>query len=89
MKSDFQLQQISTMLKHLLMALKHCNRYRDLKDLSYDINTDEVVITFYGYMKEDHTREIFTSRVNVKDESYADIIHDVENYLHRFFARED
>lgn len=89
MKSEFQLQQIRTMLKHLLMALRHCNRYNDLKDLTYDPLTDEVVITFYGYMKQDHTREIFTARVNVKDESYADIIHEVDNYLHRFFARED
>lgn len=89
MKSNFQLQQITTMLKHLLMALRHCNKYNDLKDLSYDALTDEVVITFYGYMKTDHTREIFTARVNVKHESYADIIHDVENYLYRFFAEED
>ncbi len=39
MKSEFQVQQIDTMLKHLILAFRHCNLYNDLKEMHYNKET--------------------------------------------------
>ena len=85
-KTEFQLQQINTMLKHLLLAYKHCNLYSDLKDMIYDKEREEVIVSYYGYMKSDHTREVYHVTINVACDSYAAMIHDIEDRLYHFFG---
>ena len=47
-KTEFQVQQINTMLKHLLLAYKHCNLYSDLKDMIYDKENEEVIVSYWA-----------------------------------------
>ena len=84
-KSEFQVQQINTMLKHLLLAYKHCNLYSNLKDMIYDKEHEEVIVSYYGYMRSDHTRKVYHVIVNVSCDSYAAMIHDIEDRLYHFF----
>lgn len=86
MKSDFQVQQINTMLKHLLLAYKHCNMYNDLKDIIYDKEHAEVIVAYYGYFNADHEREVYHLTIDVACDSYATMIHNVEQRLYKFFS---
>ena len=86
MKSKFQIEQINTMLKHLLMAYKYCNMYSDLYDMIYNPERETVDVFYYGYMKSDHTRETYKLEVNVACDSYAAMIDDVEKKLYKFFS---
>lgn len=86
MKSDFQVQQINTMLKHLLLAYKHCNLYSDLKDMIYDKEKQEVIVSYYGGINQFNTREVYHVTVNVACDSNAAMIHDIEDRLYHFFG---
>lgn len=73
-KSNFQVQQINTMLKHLTLAFRHCNMYNDLKEMYYN-NENETVEVIYWINKQQETAKL---EVNVACDSYATMIHDVE-----------
>lgn len=83
MKSDFQVQQINTMLKHLTLAFRHCNMYNDLKEMYYN-KEDETVEVIYWINK--HQQETAKLVVNVACDSYSAMIHDVEQRVYKFFS---
>lgn len=80
-KSNFQVQQINTMLKHLTLAFRHCNMYNDLKEMYYN-NENETVEVIYWINKQQETAKL---EVNVACDSYAAMIHDVEQRVYKFF----
>lgn len=82
MKSDFQVQQINTMLKHLTLAFRHCNMYNDLKEMYYN-KEKETVEVIYWINKQQETAKLV---VNVACDSYAAMIHDVEQRVYKFFS---
>ena len=86
MKTKFQIEQINTMLKHLSMAMKYCNMYADLKELVYDPENEIVNAYYWGFMKSDNTRELYKKDINVACDSYAAMIHDVEQACYKFFS---
>ena len=86
MKSKFQVDQINTMLKHLLMAFKYCNMYNDLKDMIYNPETETVEVMYWGAMNSQHERETYKLDVNVACDSYSAMIHDVEQRVYKFFS---
>ena len=81
-KSNFQVQQINTMLKHLTLAFRHCNMYNDLKEMYYN-NENETVEVIYWINKQQETGKL---EVNVACDSYAAMIHDVEQRVYKFFS---
>ena len=81
-KSNFQVQQINTMLKHLTLAFRHCNMYNDLKEMYYN-NENETVEVVYWINKHQETAKL---EVNVACDSYAAMIHDVEQRVYKFFS---
>ena len=81
-KSNFQVQQINTMLKHLTLAFRHCNMYNDLKEMYYN-NENETVEVIYWINKQQETAKL---EVNVACDSYAAMIHDVEQRVYKFFS---
>ena len=82
MKSDFQVQQINTMLKHLTLAFRHCNMYNDLKEMYYN-KENETVEVIYWINKQQETAKL---TVNVACDSYSAMIHDVEQRVYKFFS---
>ena len=82
MKSKFQVDQINTMLKHLLMAFKYCNMYNDLKDMIYNPETESVEV-IYWMNRQQETAKL---DVNVACDSYSAMIHDVEQRVYKFFS---
>lgn len=82
MKSDFQVQQINTMLKHLTLAFRHCNMYNDLKEMYYN-KENETVEVIYWINKQQETAKL---EVNVACDSYSAMIHDVEQRVYKFFS---
>ena len=82
MKSKFQVDQINTMLKHLLMAFKYCNMYNDLKDMIYNPETETVEV-IYWMNRQQETAKL---DVNVACDSYSAMIHDVEQRVYKFFS---
>ena len=84
--SKTEITEINTMLKHLLMAYKYCRMYADLKDMIYNPERETVDVFYYGYMKADHTREVYKLEVNVACDSHAAMIDDVEKKLYKFFS---
>ena len=81
-KSNFRVQQINTMLKHLTLAFRHCNMYNDLKEMYYN-NENETVEVIYWINKQQETGKL---EVNVACDSYAAMIHDVEQRVYKFFS---
>lgn len=82
MKSDYEVQQINTMLKHLTLAFRHCNMYNDLKEMYYN-KENETVEVIYWINKQQETAKI---EVNVACDSYSAMIHDVEQRVYKFFS---
>lgn len=82
MKSEFQVQQINTMLKHLTLAFRHCNMYNDLKEMYYN-KENETVEVIYWINKQQETTKL---EINVACDSYAAMIHDVEQRVYKFFS---
>lgn len=82
MKSNFQVMQIDTMLKHLTLAFRHCNMYADLKEMHYN-KEDETVEVIYWINKQQETAKLV---VNVACDSYAAMIHDVEQRVYKLFS---
>lgn len=85
-KSDFQVMQIDTMLKHLTLAFRHCNLYNDIKEMRYNKENETVDVIYWGAMNSRHERETYKLEVNVACDSYAAIIHDVEQRVYKFFS---
>lgn len=85
MKSKFQVDQINTMLKHLLMAYKYCNMYSTLNDLSYDPDR-EVVNASWHAESDIEKKHPYVLEINVACDSYAAMIHDVEQRVYKFFS---
>lgn len=81
-KSEFQVQQINTMLKHLTLAFRHCNMYNDLKEMYYN-KENETVEVIYWINKQQETAKL---EVNVACDSYSAMIHDVEQRVYKFFS---
>lgn len=86
MKSDYEVQQINTMLKHLTLAFRHCNMYADLKEMYYNKEDETVKVIYWGAMNSQHERETYKLEVNVARDSYSAMIHDVEQRVYKFFS---
>lgn len=86
MKSKFTIEQINVMLAHLKLAYKCCNMYADLKDLTYNAEDETVVCTYWGALLPDGGRETYKIDINVACDSFAAMIHDVEQRLYKFFS---
>ena len=77
-------EHIEVMLKHLKMSLAKARMFSDLADLRYDPDKEEVTATFYGFMKEDHTRTTYEKQINVACDSNGAMIYDVVKTLYEF-----
>ena len=82
MKSDHEVQQLNTMLKHLTLAFRHCRMYADLKEMYYN-KEDETVEVIYWINKQQETAKLV---VNVACDSNSAMIHDVEQRVYKFFS---
>ena len=82
MKSDYEVQGINTMLKHLTLAFRHCRMYSDLKEMYYN-KENETVEVIYWINKQQETAKL---EINVACDSNSAMIHDVEQRVYKFFS---
>ena len=82
-KSEFQVQQINTMLKHLTLAFRHCNMYNDLKEMFYNKENETVEVIYWINKHQETSAKL---EVNVACDSYSAMIHDVEQRVYKFFS---
>ena len=82
MKSDFQVMQIDTMLKHLTLAFRHCNLYNDIQAMYYNKENETVEVIYWMNNQQQKGK----LEINVACDSYAAMIHDVEQRVYKFFS---